>query len=389
MLADMIPYSTLLPGDLETRWYLHMPLLAAICLASLPSLWQSKLLPTGYWFFLGWVLVTVTYAPDPVRSLGRFITLVLVLAGVCNIASRIRNEDDLHNLLDIYLRTAAALVWVNLLAEPFKIGWVFDDEGGLYRFVGFTAQPNLIGQLMAVTIEAGLLHWSRCKWKAWLGLTMIVALIMGIMADSRTPFVCLSVAIAAWLAYKHGLKGRLAGLALLTVLLLLKSSSNPYISRGMDTYNGRSLYWAYEEHKIAQNPLFGYGYAIEGLLFDNRDFPIWNADFDLHSTLQNSYLSLCVGIGIIATGAFLFLFLRPWVALFMHRNSNKTLKSLFFLIVLPALVYGISESGIESPKSLDGLLLFISWLLAERYRKSRALQRRRRLEQLNALPSVR
>lgn len=30
ILADTVPYSTLLPGDINSRWYLHLPLLAAI-----------------------------------------------------------------------------------------------------------------------------------------------------------------------------------------------------------------------------------------------------------------------------------------------------------------------------------------------------------------------
>ena len=82
------------------------------------------------------------------------------------------------------------------------------------------------------------------------------------MADSRTAFVCISFGLATWLAWKFRFKGTLAAAALLIGVVLLKSSNSPYIGQGMDTYNGRSMYGAFEEHKIAQAPVLGYGYGI-------------------------------------------------------------------------------------------------------------------------------
>lgn len=196
---------------------------------------------------------------------------------------------------------------------------------------------------------------------------------MAFMADSRTPFVTTAVGVATWLAWKYKTKGVLAAAVILLVLVILKSSNSPYISRGMETYNGRSTYWAFEEHKIAQRPLFGYGYGIEGRLFiqslDFRD--AWFVEYTPHSSLQNGYLSLAIGIGVLGAGAFLYLMLRPWVDLFVMKGGNVLLKAAFFLVVVPRLVYSMSESGIETLKGYDGLLTFLVWLLAERYRRER------------------
>ena len=376
ILLDIVPYSTLLPGDVMNRWYLHLPLLAAICVPTIPYLWRSKLLPVGYWLFLIWVIVTITYAPDPVASTGRLITWLLVLAAVCKIASQIRNEGDVHAVLEMFLKTCAILIWVDLLAAPFNVGWMFDEQSGFYRFQGFTNEPNEIGALMAVTIPVGILHWGRCTWKPWLAATIIVSILMAILADSRTPFVSTSFGVAAWVTWKYRFKGTFVAAAILIALLLLKSSKSPYISRGMDTYNGRSELWHFEEHKIAQQPIFGYGYATEGLLFvKSRDFRDWVIEYNEHSSLQNGYLSLCISVGVIAAAGFFYLFLRPWVVLFVVPNGNALLKSLFLLIIIPAMVYALSESGIESPKGADGLLVYTSWLLAERYRRGRLRQR--------------
>ena len=379
ILLDVVPYSTLLPGDVMHRWYVHLPLLAAICVPTIPHLWRSRLLPMGYWLFLIWVLVTITYTPDPITSTGRLITWLLVLAAVCKVTSQIHNEGDVHALLDAFLKTCAALIWANLLAAPFKIGWMLDDVSGFYRFQGFTNEPNLIGGFMAVAVPAGMLHWGKCRWKPWLAATIIVAVLMAAMADSRTPFVSTCFGVAAWLVWRFRVKGTLVAAAILIGLFLLRSSKSPYVSRGMDTYNGRSMYWAFEEHKIAQEPIFGYGYGVEGLLFvKSPDFSDWVGEYNEHSSLQNGYLSLCISVGVIAAAGFLYLFLRPWVNLFVMPNGNELLKSLFLLIIIPAMVYALSESGIESPKGADGLLVYTSWLLAERYRTAR-LQRQREL----------
>lgn len=64
------------------------------------------------------------------------MTRLLVLAAVCRIASQVHNEADLHVLLDTFLKTCTALVWINALAIPFASGWNIDENNGLNRFQG-------------------------------------------------------------------------------------------------------------------------------------------------------------------------------------------------------------------------------------------------------------
>jgi hypothetical protein len=59
---------------------------------------------------------------------------------------------------------------------------------------------------------------------------------------------------------------RIAAIVLLTFLLGARYINNPYLNRGAADMNGRTWMWAWEVGKIAEHPIGGYGYGIEGLL---------------------------------------------------------------------------------------------------------------------------
>jgi hypothetical protein len=48
---------------------------------------------------------------------------------------------------------------------------------------------------------------------------------------------------------------------------------------------------------------------------------------------------------------------------------------MFFLVVVPALVLALSESGIAEPRYPEGLLVFLAWIVAERIGSSEGKQK--------------
>src|SRR5256885_13482575 len=108
VLVQTLPYLNIIPWDPNSRWWLHEPLLAAFCLPVLPVLWRSKIIPKGYWIFVAWTALTILYTPQqPKVAIGRFLPALLLLAGVCYLVRQIKTADDVHRLLDGFLRACA------------------------------------------------------------------------------------------------------------------------------------------------------------------------------------------------------------------------------------------------------------------------------------------
>ena len=258
--------------------------------------------------------------------------------------------------------------------EPNAIGvytWMADPAGVL-RFCGFFGQPNAIGSLMFSTVCAGIVYWRTAQgWSRWLiAIAMAASIFLASLADSRSSFVGVAVGIAAFTVWKYRFRGFLMLLAVLVLLAGIYSGLNrgerTYFNRDVNTFTGRTTLWNFELTKLAESPLLGYGYDIEGGLFEDRYFPDWTASY---AELHNTYLSVAISVGVPALVFWLFVTLSPWAALFRgHFEDDWRLKPMFFLVVLPALVVGAVESGLAEPRYPEGLLIFLCWFLAERYR---------------------
>jgi len=208
--------------------------------------------------------------------------------------------------------------------------------------------------------------------KAMLATQMAVAIALGALADSRSPFIALAIGAMAYLLWKYRLRAVPIFLALGVLGVVLAGEVNSeYLTRGeVTTFTGRAEVWKFEIAKIVERPLIGWGFEVEGQIMQARDFPIWWGPWEEgpHSSLHNAYLSKAVGLGIPALLFWVFFFMRPWVSLFQGKGDPWRLKPLFFLVVLPMLVLGFMESTGTESRSSVGLLLMLSWALAERQR---------------------
>lgn len=84
--------------------------------------------------------------------------------------------------------------------------------------------------------------------------------------------------------------------------------------------------------------------------------------------MHNGYLERAVGVGIPALLLWLFIVLRPWVALFRGREDAWNLKPIALLIAVPLLVHSMTESMAGDFIFETGPLFGLAWALAERQR---------------------
>jgi O-antigen ligase len=392
VLEETVPYLNLLPFNPDSRWWIRYPILFALCLPALPAVLRSGLINRGnfrrFLIYFGWAAISICFSLYPAISVGRLLPTIMLFGVLSLIAARVRDAADVQRVLWRFLLASGVLVGMMLLAafvwpkhvfiegdDP-KIGvynWV-QDQAGILRFTGFWITPNEIGALMLGTMTAGLAHWGFSSgWRRWLlGAIMAGSVVIGMMADSRSNFIALAIGAACFSIWKYRSRGALACLAAAilagAVYVSLGKADLTYLNRDVTTLTGRTDAWRFEMYKISQRPLTGYGYDVEGAIFQDPKFPDWNIFWAKgpNTSLHDGYLTVAVGLGLPALLFWLYIFLSPWVSLFRSGRDPLNLKPLFFLIVIPMLVLGLDESGVAEPRYIKGLLMFTCWMLAER-----------------------
>jgi len=154
------------------------------------------------------------------------------------------------------------------------------------------------------------------------------------------------------------------------VIMLKLDDVRPYLARGnVSTLTGRTEIWNYAMDQIKEAPILGHGYEVEGEIFQLRHFPLWWGPWEdgPHSSIHENYLDHMVGVGIPATLLWLFVMLRPWVALLKRDEDPWGLKPLAFMIAVPCFILNFTESA-GDVGSCHGLIFMLCWALAERAR---------------------
>jgi len=391
VMLELLCSATVLPVSEEQRFIVRYPLLLLFCLpAAIKSLRTSLLWRGGfldYLLYLGWGGVTITYSLLPGYSLARVTAAVLILVLAIKFVSEVKDRNDIVRLLKWFL-IGLGVVWIGLLATlvavPHDLAW--DEELlGMVRFRGFFGSPNQVGEVTLATVAAGAIVWNSLSrpQKLWLGLEMVVAIALGALADSRSPFVGLAIGAFLYLLWRYRLRAVPICLAAALLLFAVATQVAPdYFTRGeVSTLTGRTDVWKFAVQKIKERPLLGWGFEVEGQIFQSKYFPMWWGPWEEgpHSSIHNGYLSRAVGVGLPALGFWIFFFLRPWFWLFGRRGDDPwQLKQLFMLVIVPILILNMVETTAGDCRYAVGLLATLCWGFAERqrieYRDRRHLQ---------------
>lgn len=383
VLEETLPYLNIIPLDPETgRWFIRFPLLLAFAIPAIPVAWKSGTLKQGtfrlWMLYFAWAAITVVYSIVPATSGGRLLADVMVFFVLSVVASGVNDESDVEDVLRrllIGLALLQLLMLVSFVAFPSDLSWN-DDDSGILRFSGIFSAPNEVGAVTLATMGVSLAYWHAVSgWRrAAVAVLMAMSLAFAGLADSRSTFVALAAGCSAYVVWSYRAKG------LAVVLLLALAAGGAYTSMGMidrtyvnrdvTTLTGRKEAWDFEIYKIRENPLLGYGYNVEGAIFKDRYFQNWEIFWDrgANTPLHNGYLSVAVGLGIPALALLIFIFLRPWIALFRSKEDPWRLKPLFFFVMLPCLILGLDETGVAEPRYVKGIVMFVCWMIAERRR---------------------
>jgi len=422
LLAEMLSSNAFVPSGASTA--IRYSMNALFCLPLIPSLWRSGVMGQGGFrllaVYFGWCLVTVAWSLAPVYSLGRAFSSMLLVAGLIALALDVSSGDDVTRLIGRFLvgcalvvaiQAAAALVLPHSItfASPEMLdangmpipGTTSESSGGIARFVGIFTQPNQVGALAIVTVGMSLACWRRVGQgrRIILAALALVALALGVLADSRSALGATAFGIVVFLLWKYRWRGAFAVGALAVVsaiaLSLAVKDIGAYVGRGdVSTLTGRTDVWQYSIEQIKESPILGYGYEVEGQIYQLRYFPLWWGPWDEgpRSSLHNNYISHMIGVGIPAFLLWLFIMLRPWFVLFRRKDDPWDLKPIALLVILPLLILNFAESGAGDCHYATGVAFVLCWAVAERARLLRSedeqSERKRRMEAMSPVAAA-
>jgi len=381
LLIEELSGASFLPLTNDQLYMVRYPLLIAFCGTALWTAFRdSEILQGGflcYLVYLGLGVISISYSLLPSYSAARIVAAILMFTAIVRVARAVANREDIEKLFSWFL-IGTGIVWtivlISLVAMSYDVVWDVEELSGVVRLRAIYGSPNQLGEIALATIAAGMVMWgSTAGWKrALLALQIAVAFTLGVLADSRSPFIGLAVGGLLYLVWRYRLRAVPIILALAVMAFALLTQLNPeYLTRGdVSSLGGRTDIWKFAIAKIEQSPLIGYGFEVEGEIMKARDFPIWWGPWEdgPRSSLHSDYLSKAVSLGIPALVFWVFFFMRPWLALLRRKDDPWNLKPLLFLVVIPILILDFDEGSAGDCRFAVGMIATLCWALAERQR---------------------
>ena len=385
LIVETLPSANFLPMGAE-RPLLRYPMYLLFCVPMLPMVWRSGILSRGgfrlYSLYFAWAFLSVTWSLVPIFSFGRALSSTLLFVALCSVALDVEDDDALQRMIRWVLLACAiltAIIAVTAVFPGFPSAWFRDPELGAYRLQGIFDSPNQVGEVNMITIGAALACWYSLRGagqKIGAAVLIAISVLMMAAADSRSAAVAMALSMAALVVWRYRWRGLFGVTAAVATAVFVAGQLSPhallYFIRGdVVTLTGRTEVMHFSLHRVMENPLLGYGFGAEGEIFRSRYFPSWE---DLWTwgpriPIHNGYLSRAVGLGAPAAFLWLFLFLRPFVALFAGRADPFGLrKPVVLLLVLPVLILYLSETLGGDCRYPAGIVSTLVWAVAEKER---------------------
>jgi O-antigen ligase len=299
------------------------------------------------------------------------------------VSQEVKDAHDVQKLFGTYWAACGIvliLLALSLVVLPRDVTWVAPDQwahDSVLRFAGILGSPNQVGEIVVPSVASGILFWPAAtkRVRIAIAVSVVAAIYFAAIADSRSSLLAVMVGLFAFTVDRYRRRALVVWAVLLLLgivtLSILDRDTLEYVNRGdATTLTGRTEIWRFTIDKIAQEPLLGYGYEVEGQIFQDRHFPLWEEMWNQgpHIAVHSGYLARAVGMGVPALLLWLFLTLRPLIAVFRGAPDGFKIRDAIALGALPVLILNIDESAASDCRYSVGLLLAIIWCIAERSR---------------------
>lgn len=332
--------------------------------------------------YLGWNLLSITWADDPSLTFRRYAMFFLLCLG----AYGVQHHFSLRQLEFLTLLCPGFFLLLGITAEAYN-GTLelnpFSATG--YRFAG-TLHPNTQAVYCALTLMAGFsLATTEKRGRLWYWLAVLVAAYFLVLTKSRTALLAVTVVIALHWIFQQGRALRFAAITGLVGAVIALAIAAPMLSKSLGTVvklgrtdlaestgtlTGRIPVWEQAWEYVEASPLLGYGYG--GFwneertrdFIDRQQWPVPHA--------HNAYLDVLLEAGPLAMLVYFLILLigiRKGYALW--RETGNTGYVFLSFILLFCLLNGFLESIAIQRSLITFMCMLVLVTLAHRDAEAR------------------
>lgn len=337
--------------------------------------------------FLMLAFLSVSYSIDKEFTFVRTASFLALAGFLLGLDSWLQGEEEFERALNVlYLFIASSIVLnsLSLILLPGRVWWWEAED----RFLGLWDHPNTLGAFCMLSYPVLLWKYGRSESLnsklIIIGLGVLTVFIQ-YLTGSRTSIVVAIAGLITWfVVQKKLLKAGLIA-ALFIGLAVLVTQFKPEVfqrdgGKSITDLTGRDEFWKGAKILISERPLQGYGYSVEGKVWEDARFydpknSLWIGSSK--ASLHNGYISVAIGVGLVAFALWCFVLLVPlWRASFTPAGDYK---ALIISLIIMVLLSNFAESAITGGNSINSIFFWIAWVLAGRsviFRSSDLLQTR-------------
>jgi O-antigen ligase len=314
--------------------------------------------------FLVAALVSTIYSIDQQYTFVRSASFLALFGFLLGLDSWLEEERRFKQTLNTLLIVVGLVTFLSVLSMVFWPDRAWDES----RFQGLWDHPNSMGGFCMLSYP--LLLWmyprSTALQKCLIAVLMAGLVVLHVMTGSRGSLIAALFGVCVWFVVRRKTTQLAVLLVVSAIGLLVSMQLKPSSFERDGLYSltdltDRQDFWYGSMTLIREKPLLGYGYGVEGGVwndprFNQPEYSLWKGT--ARASLHNGYLSVAIGIGLVALVVWLVILVIPlWK---LRRSVYLDYKAVAMAILLASMLLNFVEGEIGGTAAV----FWIMWVIA-------------------------
>ncbi|OGP91786.1 MAG: hypothetical protein A2157_01985 [Deltaproteobacteria bacterium RBG_16_47_11] len=323
--------------------------------------------------FLSVALASTSYSIDPLYTFIRSSSFIFLFGFLLGLHVWLQDRQRFEGILNTLFLLVSFFIIINtvsIVIFPERVWW----WNGENRFQGLWGHPNNMGSICMIAYPVLLWKYFRSTplRRPFVLLLFVASAFMHFLTGSRASMITAFFGIFVWFFIQKKKVKLILSLGLLCVLALFVVEFRPISLQReegakLTDLTDREKFWYGSYVLLMERPLLGYGYGVEGKIWEDPRFydtkgTLWSGS--VKASLHNGYFSIAVGLGMIGFFVWcLILFIPLWQSRSLPFNDFK---SFALTVMLMCMLLNFLESLLGGVDSLAAIIFWIAWVLVGR-----------------------
>ncbi|MCP5064832.1 MAG: O-antigen ligase family protein [Ignavibacteriae bacterium] len=310
------------------------------------------------------------YSLDRNFTLIRAVLLLSVFGFLLGFHSWLQHKENIGRALNLLFVLAISIIvvtFIGMLVFPARTWWWKAS-----RLIGFWDSPNNLGSFCMLVYP--ILIWKfynvKNSKRFLISIPLIINILLHIFSGSRTTLLASFIGVILWLVLERSwiklfFTTLFLGLSLIALVNFSPTSFSREENSKITNLSSRENIWESAFIFIEDRPIIGYGYGVEGKIFQDESKLDLDESFiekNVRQSLHSGYLSILVGGGIVGLLLWIIILLFPfWIGLSVPFNSIKAYSIVTMVMVL---ITNFIESNLTGYSSATDIYFWIAWIIA-------------------------